>query len=86
MGISEETLGVRNDLSDMEASPLISTSSIVINAHEERTSHATIGNTTVVRSPWVGKSDTGWTRLAHLGLVNVRGSNGWRRVVAGYAA
>lgn len=75
MGISEETAGVGNDLADMEASSIVSASSVV-GSDKEGSSQAAIGHTAVVRAPWVGECKAWWASSALGTLVDVSSGNG----------
>jgi hypothetical protein len=70
VAISKETTGVCNDLSDVEGSTGVNTSSAV-DPSNKRSGQAAVRDTAVVRSLWVGKCKARRASLAFDGLVNV---------------
>lgn len=70
VAISEEAGGVCNNLADVEASTVVSTSSVV-GTSDEGSGQAAVGDTAAVRSPGVREGNARWASLALLGLVDV---------------
>jgi hypothetical protein len=84
VAVSEEATGVGNDLADVEASSLVSTSHGVVDANEEGSGQAAVGDTAAVRSLGVGEGKTRWAGGALLALVDMCGCDGGRHVLASY--
>jgi hypothetical protein len=70
VAVSEEATGVRNNLSDVEGSTVVSTGSVV-GTSNKRSGQAAVRDTTVVGSLWVGECKTRRAGLALDGLVDV---------------
>jgi len=70
VAISEKAGGVCDNLADVETSAGVCTSSAV-DASDEGSSQAAVGDTAAVRSPGVGEGNTGRASRALCGLVDV---------------